>query len=56
MDQDATGYGGRRWPGQHCVRWGPSSPSSKGAQTHNFWPISIVAKRLDGLRCHLVWR
>jgi len=22
----------------------------------NFWPMSIVAKRLDGSRCHLVWR
>jgi len=22
----------------------------------NFWPVSIVAKQLDGLRCHLVWR
>jgi len=20
------------------------------------WPMSIVAKRLDGSRCHLVWR
>jgi len=23
MDQDATWYGGRTWPRQHCVRWGP---------------------------------
>jgi len=22
----------------------------------NFQPMSVVAKRLDGLRCHLVWR
>ena len=22
----------------------------------NFWPMSVVAKRLDGSRCHLVWR
>ena len=22
----------------------------------NFRPMSVVAKRLDGLRCHLVWR
>ena len=22
----------------------------------DFWPISIVAKRLDASRCHLVWR
>jgi len=31
-------------------------PSSEGAQPPNFRPISVVAKRLDGLRCHLVWR
>jgi len=30
----------------------------KGAQPlHNFQPMSVVAKRLDGSRCHLVsWR
>ena len=22
----------------------------------NFWPVSIMAKRLDEARCHLVWR
>jgi len=22
----------------------------------NFRPMSVAAKRLDGLRCHLVWR
>ena len=43
-------------PTRHCVRWGPSSPSPKGAQPPNFRPMSVVAKRLDGLRCHLVWR
>jgi len=31
----------------------PTSP--KGAQPLNFRSMSIVAKRLDGLRCHLVW-
>jgi len=31
----------------------PALPSpNKGA----FWPMSIVAKRLDGARCHLVQR
>jgi len=31
-DQDETWHAGtpRHWP--HCVRWGPSSPSRKGAQ------------------------
>ena len=34
---------------------GPSSP--KGAQqSPNFRPMSIVAKQLDGSRCHLVRR
>jgi len=26
----------------------------KGTEPPNFWPMSIVAKRLDGLRRHLV--
>jgi len=34
---------------------GPSSPSPKGEQPFNFRLISVVAKWLDGLRCHLVW-
>jgi len=44
MDQDETGYGGRPYPGPHCVRWGPSSPSPKG-HSPQFRPMSIVAKR-----------
>jgi len=42
-------------PRRHCVRWGPSSPSPEGVHPH-FRPMSVVAKRLDELRCHLVWR
>jgi len=36
----------------------PALPSSKRGQSplSNFWPISIVAKRLRASRCHLVWR
>jgi len=57
MDQDATWHGGRSRPMPHCTRWGPSSPSPKrGQNPPNFWPMSIVAKRLDGSRCHLVRR
>jgi len=105
MYQDTTWFGGRPQPRWHCVRWGPSSPSPKGAQPPpqflanvrcgqtagwsktplgmevglgpgdlcstgtqlppqkkghsplpNFWPMSIVAKQLDGSRCHLVRR
>jgi len=57
MDQDAlgmeAGLGLRDIVLDH--RWGPSSPSPKGSQCPpNFRPMSIVAKRLDGLRCHLV--
>ena len=94
MDQDATWYGGRPRLRRHCVRWGPSSSSPRGAhpaphfsanvrcgqtakmalgievglglqatlcsigtqlppekRTHpppNFWPMSIVPKRLHG--------
>jgi len=55
MDQNETWHGGRPRPRPHCVRWGPSSPPQKG-QTPNFRPMSAVAKWVDGLRCHLVWR
>jgi len=56
MYQDTTWYGGWPQPRQHCVRWGPSSSFRKGAQPPNFRPISVVAKCLDRLRWHLVWR
>jgi len=39
MDQDATWYGGRPQPTQHCVRCGPSYPQKKG-HTH---PHPILA-------------
>jgi len=31
-------------------------PPKKGTQAPTFWPMSVVAKRLDGSRCHLVRR
>jgi len=37
-----------------CVRWGPSPYPKRGGAPPNFWPTSIVAKRLHGSRCHLV--
>jgi len=57
MDQDATWYEGTPRPRRLCLRprWGPSSPSYEGHRP-NFRPMSVVAKRLDGLKCHLVWR
>jgi len=51
MDQNAT------WcirPRPHCARWGPSSP--KKGHIPNLRPMSVVAKRLDGSRYHLVRR
>ena len=36
MHQDATWYGGRPPPTRLCVRWGPSFPSLKGAQSPQF--------------------
>jgi len=39
----------------HIVLDGDSAPPQKGAHP-NFRPNSIVAKRLDGSRCHLVGR
>jgi len=56
MDQDATWYESRPQPMRHCVRWGCSSLSPKGAQLLNFRPMKVVAKRQEGLTCHLVWR
>ena len=55
-DQDETWHAGRprRWP--HCVRWGPSSPSPKGAQPPNFRPISVAAKWLHGSRFILLYK
>jgi len=40
-DQDETWHAGRPrlWP--HCVRWGPSSPSPKGAHTPIFGPCLL---------------
>ena len=51
-----TWHGGGPRPTPHCARWGRSPPPQKGAQPPNFWPMSLVAKLLDGYRCHLVRR
>jgi len=43
--------------GHIVLDWDPATLPEKGAEPPpNFWPVSIVAKRLDALRCHLVWR
>ena len=45
-------------PGYIVLDWDPAPLPKKGggAPIPNFWPISIVAKRLDASRCHSVWR
>jgi len=41
----------------HIVLYGhPALPKGAQQRTPHFRPMSIVAKRLDGSRCHLVWR
>jgi len=41
MDQDETWHAGRPRPWPHCVRWGPTSPSLKGAQPPVFGPYLL---------------
>jgi len=41
-------------PGDFVFDWDPAAPQKKGTAPTKVWPMSIVAKRLDGLRCHLV--
>ena len=53
MDQDTTWYRGRPRPMRHCVRWDPAPPPKKGGSSPTFFFSCIVAKRLDGSRCHL---
>jgi len=56
MDQDATWSEVGLGPGDIVLDADPALPP-KGAQPpSNFRPMSFVAKRLHGLRCHLVWR
>jgi len=43
-------------PGDFVLDGDPASPIKKGAQPPNFRRMSIVAKGLDGSRCHLVGR
>jgi len=44
-------------PDHIVLDWDPAPhPPIKWAQPPNFRAMSVVAKWLDGLRCHLVWR
>jgi len=40
----------------HIVLDGDPALPKKGSTAPNFQPMSVVAKRLNGSRCHLVWR
>jgi len=55
MDQDETWHEGRPRPRPQCVGRESRSPLPKGAQPPNFRPMSVVAKRLTGSTCHLVY-
>jgi len=43
-------------PGHIMLDGDPASLPKKGTEPPNCRPISILAKRLDASRCHLVWR
>jgi len=43
-------------PSDIVVDSDPAPLPQKGGRAPKFWPMSIVAKRLDGSRCHLVRR
>jgi len=38
----------------HIVLDGDPAPLPQKGHSPQFWPTTLVAKRLDGLRCHLV--
>jgi len=54
VDQDET-LDARRPRTRHIVLDGDPAPPKSGTAP-NFRPMSVVAKWLDGLRCHLAWR
>ena len=48
MDQDATRYGGRPRPTQHCVRCGPSYPKKKGHTHHHRILAHVYCGQMTG--------
>ena len=40
----------------HIALDGDPAPLPKRGTAPNFRSMHVVAKRLDGLRCHLVWK
>jgi len=43
-------------PGDIVLGGDPAPPKGAQPSTPNLRRLSVVAKRLDGARCHLVWR
>jgi len=42
-------------PGDFVLDWDSAPPRKKWhSPLPNFWPMSLVAKQLDGCRCHLI--
>ena len=58
MDEDETWHAGRTQAhtGHIVLGEDPASHPKRGTAPQVFRPMSVVAKWLDGLRCHLVWR
>jgi len=58
MEQDASWSGGRTRFTRDIVLDGDtaSAPLNGHSPSPNFRPMPVVAKRLDGLRCHVVLR
>ena len=55
MDEASTWHGGNLSPGDFVLDGDPVLFPQKGrSPLPNFRPISIVAKRLDASRCHLI--
>jgi len=55
-DQDGTWHGGGVRSSHTALHGDPARLPTTRGRGPNFRPISIVAKRLDGSRCDLVWR
>ena len=43
-------------PGDFVFDGDPVPPKIRAQPRPNYWPMSVVAKRLDESRCLLVWR
>ena len=54
--KNKLGMGVGLGPGHIVLDGDPAPPPKGGIAAPTFRPMSIVAKRLDGSRCHLVWR